>query len=150
MSLFKRFSATVYSQLDQAIGQIENHDAVVDASVREARHASAKAKVRLARVRAGGQRLRAQLQAVLESEQTWIDRARRAELVANICADVDEYINFRERARDYSHLFTFECTLQHHLIREEGARYPVESKGRRDASGALEQVRAGPIAKFIF
>ncbi len=76
MSLFKRLSATLFSRVDQAVSQIENHDAVIDASIRDARRAAAQAKVRLARVRNDGQRLHTKLKALREAEASWTERAR--------------------------------------------------------------------------
>jgi phage shock protein A len=83
MSLIKRLSATLFSRVDQAVSQIENHDAVIDASIRDARRAAAQAKVRLARVRNDGQRLHAKLKALREAQTSWTDRARG-------CAENDE------------------------------------------------------------
>jgi len=110
MTLFKRFSATVYSRLDQAIGQIENHDAVVDATVREVRHAAATAKVRLARVHAGRQRLGDKLQALHASDARWTERARRVgrddEATAIACLD--------RRQQCRQQIANLEATLNQH------------------------------------
>lgn len=76
MSLFKRLSATLFSRVDQAVSQIENHDAVIDVSIRDARRAAAQAKVRLTRVRNDGQRLHAKLKTLREAEASWTERAR--------------------------------------------------------------------------
>jgi phage shock protein A len=83
MSLFKRISATLFSRVDQAVSQIENHDAVIDASIRDARRVAAHAKVRLTRVRNDGQRLRAKLESLRQAEASWTERARA-------CAGTDE------------------------------------------------------------
>ncbi|HEY7773935.1 MAG TPA: hypothetical protein VIC26_12200 [Marinagarivorans sp.] len=77
MSFFKRIQATLTGGLDQAISQLENQDAVVDAILKEARQAVAKAKVRLARVQRDEQ-LMAREQAELEAAiLTWTERAKR-------------------------------------------------------------------------
>lgn len=78
MSFFKRFSTTVVTRLDSLVGQIENHDAVVDASLRENRQAVARARVRLGRVERDGERLASLLAKEREQIQRWTERARRA------------------------------------------------------------------------
>lgn len=78
MSFFKRFSTTVITRLDGLVGQIENHEAVVDASLQETRQAVARARVRLSRVQRDGDRLRQQLASERENIQRWEERAKRA------------------------------------------------------------------------
>ena len=75
MSLFKRIRATVTSQVDEMVSQIENHDAVIDATLKDARQKVAKSKVRLGAI----QREVASLQRRREEQQTqaqqWAQRA---------------------------------------------------------------------------
>jgi phage shock protein A len=47
MGLFKRISATVSATVGDAVSAMENHDAVVEASLHDMRRASEKAKTRL-------------------------------------------------------------------------------------------------------
>jgi phage shock protein A len=75
MSLFKRLSATLSAQVDQLVGEIENHDAVVEAGIRDARRAYATAKVRLERLKHDGERLRERLDARRTDADTWRRRA---------------------------------------------------------------------------
>ena len=77
MSFFKRISATVSANLDRAISQIENHDAVAEVALEEVREALARLTVQRNRVRTEASR-HADRAAVLEREAaTWADRARR-------------------------------------------------------------------------
>ncbi len=76
MSALRRLSTTIFSRVDQAVAQIENHDAVVEASVRDAKRAAARAKVRLARVHADGERLRNRIANLEKSAASWAERAR--------------------------------------------------------------------------
>lgn len=76
MSVLKRLTTTLWSRVDHAVGQIENHDAVIDAALRDTRRNSARAKVRLARVRSDGERLRTKLTTLREAEIHWRERAR--------------------------------------------------------------------------
>lgn len=76
MSVFKRISATISSRVDQLVSQVENHDAVVESSIREARQAVAKSKVRLARLNNDGTRLRRKLADLQHAERKWCERAK--------------------------------------------------------------------------
>ena len=76
MSLLKRFVTTVHSSVDRTLATIENHEAVVDAALKESRQAVAQARVRLGRLEkeAANQRNRV---AELSSEiELWNERAR--------------------------------------------------------------------------
>ncbi len=76
MSLLKRFVTTVHSSVDRTLATIENHEAVVDAALKESRQAVAQARVRLGRLEkeAANQRNRV---AELSSEiALWNERAR--------------------------------------------------------------------------
>jgi len=78
MSFLKRFSTTIVTRLDTLVGQIENHDAVVDATLRDTRQSVARARVRLGRVQRDGERLKARLAAERENIDRWAGRAKRA------------------------------------------------------------------------
>ena len=83
MSLFQRISATFSASVDNLVDRVENHDAVVEASIRKCRQAAADTRVKLARLQKDGERLRARIQ-TLENEITnWQQRAID-------CADEDE------------------------------------------------------------
>jgi phage shock protein A len=75
MSLFKRLTASFTARVDHLVGQIENHDAVIGAAIADARHAAARAQVRLARLQAETQRLETRLGQLRDDEQTWARRA---------------------------------------------------------------------------
>ncbi|MBK1723594.1 PspA/IM30 family protein [Thiocystis violacea] len=83
MSFFKRVTLAVSTQLDRMVGEIENHDAVVEAGIRESRRLYAKAKVRHARMRQDGDRLRRKLDALRADEQAWRERALSCEPTAD-------------------------------------------------------------------
>ena len=76
MSLLKRFVTTVHSSVDRTLATIENHEAVVDAALKESRQAVTQARVRLGRLEkeAANQR---NCVAELSSEiELWNERAR--------------------------------------------------------------------------
>ncbi|WP_455203104.1 PspA/IM30 family protein [Kaarinaea lacus] len=76
MSIIKRLSATFSSRVDQMVSQIENHDAVVEVAIKESRSATAKAKVRLARVRRDGAQLKQKMSQLQCEVKQWTNRAR--------------------------------------------------------------------------
>lgn len=76
MSLFKRISTTLVSRLDAAVGEIENHDALIEASIREQRKKIAAAKVQLGRIQKLHKQSLAQAAERENSALRWQDRAR--------------------------------------------------------------------------
>jgi phage shock protein A len=75
MNRFKRWTVSMSSRLDQVIGQIENHEAVVTSTLREMQQAAARAKVQLRRVQSDGRLLQQRLRAEREAVETWRGRA---------------------------------------------------------------------------
>lgn len=82
MSFFKRVTLAVSTQLDRMVGEIENHDAVVEAGIRESRRLYAKARVRHSRMRQDGERLRRKLDGLRADERAWRERAMRCDTTA--------------------------------------------------------------------
>jgi phage shock protein A len=76
MSLIRRISATVTSSVDRAVSKVENHDAIVNAALRDTRQAAARSRVRLERVRKDGQALKNRYQSLQVAHSRWTERAR--------------------------------------------------------------------------
>ncbi|GAB6040545.1 PspA/IM30 family protein [Endothiovibrio diazotrophicus] len=76
MSVLKRITATLHARVERVANQLENHDAVVEAALRDGRQALACSKVRLGRVRHDGERLAAALEEARGNEAQWSARAR--------------------------------------------------------------------------
>lgn len=76
MSLIRRISATLTSSVDRAVSKVENHDAIVNAALRDTQQAAARARVRLERVRKDGHALKNRHQALQLAESRWTERAR--------------------------------------------------------------------------
>ena len=75
MGLFKRISATFTASVDDLVTKVENHDAIIESSIRDCRKAAANTRVRLAKVKRDGERLsRQQTETKTEVEQ-WERRA---------------------------------------------------------------------------
>ena len=83
MSIFKRLSLTLFSRIDQVVGDIENHDAVIQATLNDMRKKVAEAKARLGQVHREKGRLEQQSQELQENVQRWQQRAIE-------CSDADE------------------------------------------------------------
>ena len=75
MSIFKRLSATLVSRIDHVVGEIENHEAVVQASINEMSKKLAQAKVHLKQVHREEEKLQQQIRTEQENIQRWQQRA---------------------------------------------------------------------------
>ena len=76
MSLIRRITATVSSQVDRAVSRVENHDAIVEAALRDTRQAASRARVRLRRLQRDGQRLQQRHDTLGAAIEQWGERAR--------------------------------------------------------------------------
>ena len=76
MSLFKRLVTTVHSSVDRTLASMENHEAVVDAALRDSREAVSRAKVRLSRLEKDGKQQSNRITELTSEVGLWNDRAR--------------------------------------------------------------------------
>ena len=76
MSLIRRISATLTSSVDRAVSKVENHDAIVNAALRDTQQAAARSRVRLERVRKDGRALNSRRLSLEEARDRWTERAR--------------------------------------------------------------------------
>jgi len=75
MKLIKRLSTSITATLDSAVGQLENHDAIVEASIKQTRQAVAKTRARINTLRQQHQAYQAQLKEAKEQYDLWTQRA---------------------------------------------------------------------------
>ena len=75
MSLIRRISATLTSSVDRAVSKVENHDAIVNAALRDTQQAAARSRVRLERVRKDGRALKTRYQSLKDAHSRWTLRA---------------------------------------------------------------------------
>lgn len=75
MNILKRITASFSGSIENAVSQLENHEAVVHAALKDTRAMAAKAKVRLARVKQDGEKLNSKLTKLKRMEGVWADRA---------------------------------------------------------------------------
>jgi phage shock protein A len=76
MSLIRRISTSITSTVDRAVSKVENHDAVINAALRDTQQAAARSRVRLERVRKDGHSLRTRKGNLEVAVARWTDRAR--------------------------------------------------------------------------
>ena len=84
MNLIQRISTSITSSVDRAVSKVENHDAIINAALRDTQQAAARARVRLERVRKDGHQLKTRHANLTLAISRWTDRAR------NVAAD-DEH-----------------------------------------------------------
>lgn len=75
MSLFKRLRTSIYAQLDEMVGEIENHDALIKAAITEQKKKLAGAKIQLDRIRANESKLQKQINELEIKAKQWSQRA---------------------------------------------------------------------------
>ncbi len=76
MNLITRISATLLSGVDKTVCHIENHDAVVEASLKESQRAAAQARVRLQRVKRDGESMLQKQKSLIQKIEHWSERAK--------------------------------------------------------------------------
>jgi phage shock protein A len=76
MGIINRITTTLTASVDKAVSQVENHDAVIDVSIKDCRTALSKAQVRYSRVKKDKQNLQAKLKELEEMQTTWENRAK--------------------------------------------------------------------------
>lgn len=76
MSLIRRISTSITSSVDRAVSKVENHDAIIDAALRDTQQAAARSRVRLARVRKDGRNLKSRQADLQLAVSRWSERAK--------------------------------------------------------------------------
>ena len=76
MNLIRRISTTFTSSLDKAVSKVENHDAIINASLAETRQAAARSRVRLVRVQKDGNKLKSRHRELTVAIERWTERAK--------------------------------------------------------------------------
>ena len=76
MSLIRRISTSISSTVDRAVSRVENHDAIINAALRDTQQAAARSRVRLERVRKDGHSLRTRRGNLEIAVTRWTERAK--------------------------------------------------------------------------
>ena len=95
MSLIRRISASITSSVDRAVSKVENHDAIINAALRDTQQAAARSRVRLERVRKDGHNLKTRYGDLQKAMARWTERARS--IAAN---DEEKALECLRRRRD--------------------------------------------------
>lgn len=75
MSLFTRLSATLIAGVDKTVGRMEDHDAIINASVKDSRRALARAQIRLQHLQRDGAEIRKNIDDNEAQVRDWTRRA---------------------------------------------------------------------------
>ena len=76
MSLIRRISTSITSSVDRAVSKVENHDAIINAALRDTQRAAARSRVRLERVRKDGNSLKTRYSELQNAVVRWTERAK--------------------------------------------------------------------------
>lgn len=133
MSLLRRITTTLSTQVDRLVTELQNHDAVVEAGIRDTRKAYARAKVRHARMAEEGERMRRKLEALQNEAKAWRERAVT-------CADEERALECLRRSKlAAAQAQSLEQTLARH--RETAQRLKREIQAVRERIEDLQHKR---------
>ena len=96
MSMFKRITATLSSSIEQVVGEIENHEAVIQATVNDMQKKIVEAKIRLRNACTQEQAMKQKINEQQKQIEVWHKRAIECSEV-----DGDKALQCVSRARDY-------------------------------------------------
>ena len=114
MNLFKRLTTSVTATLDSAVGQIENHDAIIDATIKQTRQSVAKTKARINTLRQQQHNYEIQLNELHDQTALWT--ARAAKLANSDQAKALQCISRRNQCQNESKRLTIRIEQQKQLI----------------------------------
>jgi phage shock protein A len=149
MKLMQRWKSTVVSSFEHVLSQVENHEAVVAAAIRDAREAAAGARVKLNRLRRDGERLRTRIAERQATAATWA--ARAVQVHASEPAKALECMRRRQQALAEAGQLEQELAahreIEDRLTRDlSGLEARIADLGRRRHSFAAREFRAKAIA----
>jgi phage shock protein A len=129
MQLIKRLQATVVGSFDSLMTRVENHEAIIEAAVRETRMAAGKARGRIQRVRRDMQVMQKRIDALQEEETAWSRRA--VELPKHQEEKALECVRRLRRARQE----------REHLVAEAAKQETLEQQLTADLRKVEERIR---------
>lgn len=77
MNFFKRFTTSVSASFDNAVGKIENHDAIIEATIKQTRQSEARTKARINSLRQQLHTYEKQLKDTEQQTALWTQRAMK-------------------------------------------------------------------------
>jgi phage shock protein A len=81
MKSLRRLTASIVASFEGVVGQLENHEALVTAAIREAEQAASRARAQLARVQRDGAGLRKRVEELREQAALWEERAKKSSAI---------------------------------------------------------------------
>jgi len=126
---FHRYRISLSSRMERVLDQVENHEAVVEAAIKEAREHAARARVKLNRVHRDGESLRERAKQLTTDAEQWQARAVS-------CAEEN-----RERARECLRRRTAAQAEQQRLEREAAEHERLEKQLTSDLRRVEERIR---------
>jgi len=75
MRIISRISTSISAALDRAVGSMENHDAIVEASIHQIRAKAGEVKARFKRVQSDAARMEEKIQGLDKQVELWAERA---------------------------------------------------------------------------
>lgn len=111
MKSLRRLTASIMASFEGVVGQLENHEALVTASIREAELAASRARAQLSRVQRDGAGLRKRIEELREQAGLWEDRAKKS-----LSIDQERALEcVRRRQRASAHAEKLEVQAHDHL-----------------------------------
>ncbi len=77
MNVLKRISSGLVAKVEWLADRAENHEALINATIKDIEHAAAKARVQFRKVQRDSANLKSQLENAHEAEGLWTERAER-------------------------------------------------------------------------
>ena len=127
MSIFKRITTTLHASVDKTVASIENHDAIIQATLATSRRSVAEAQVKLSRVQADGVRQAKHIDQLKERIELWTTRAKNV-------ADTDREKALgclKQRKDDQAQLESAVTALQKHKEMTQRMEEKVRSLQQR-------------------
>ena len=122
MSIIKRITATLHASVDKTVASIENHDAIIQATLATSRRSVAEARVKLSRVQADQAKQEAHIKELNQRIELWTTRAK-----AMAETDRDKALEcLQQRQADQSQLEVAKDTLKKY----QGMTQRMEDKVR--------------------
>lgn len=81
MKTLRRLTASIKASFEGVIGQLENHEALVTAAIRDAEQAAGRARAQLSQVKRDGGALQKRITELHQQAILWQDRAKRSRML---------------------------------------------------------------------
>lgn len=156
MNIFTRVTNRVSASFDWVMNQIENHDALVQAAIREIQESGVKARVQLGRVQSDGKKMELRIAELDDQIVRWAERAKKA--ASNDEAEALECLKRKRDAERERKQLSFQLGEHTRFVEQltkelkELESKVAELKRRRNAFSARQHradaTRAGQLSEY--